>query len=548
MKDDQLNSLSDDLFLELLNEGTATLSSMLTHADDPRYATERFQPESFDPLIKKYGVIPKTEGDPKQISKDMIKDLYVGVPRWTSPRFEYNVGTSINQAASAAYALALEQNVYNINDGLAGNTLIAEEAVTKILSSLAKLDQDAHGIFTFGGTATNMYGMKIGIKKARPGSSQQGVGTGIKIFVTEDAHFSHVTCAEWLGIGIENTVIIPTNEQGYTDLDALKQALVETHEQGFLIGGIFINGGTTYDHAVDDIEHIVALRDQLVHDYHLSYIPHLHVDAVIGWIWLFFTDYDWTNNPLGISPGALSKIKAQYDRIKHIKLADSWGVDFHKSIGGCPIDCSMVVINRREDAMLLSRKSSGTSIHQLAAEYSLKSPVEYTLETSRAAGAPLAALTALHTSGIEGYQKKLANLTEQAVFTRQELAAHPHIEVCRTDSLGFVTIIRIVPPDIESASYGDEKADTTDAGREKTDKISAYTKAFFDWDYHNRIRQGDAGPEFSFSSHYATFQNGAEVGAIKLYPVSPLFTREYAEQTVDTIKKSLDKFKALPHF
>lgn len=542
---DQLSSLSDDLFLELLVDGTKTLSSMITNQDDPRYAIKSFSTKSFAPLIEKYGTIPQKGGDAKQISKEIIKDLYVGVPRWTSPRFEYNVGTSVNQAAAAAYALALQQNVYNINDGLAGNTLIAEEAVTRILAHLAKVNGEAHGIFTFGGTATNLYGMKIGIKKANPHSSKSGVGTNTRIFITEDAHFSHVTCAEWLGIGSDNVIIIGANKDGTSNLEELKQKLTESLDQGFLIGGIFINGGTTYDHCIDDIEGSVKIRDQLIIDYGLTYKPHLHVDSVIGWIWLFFADYNWENNPLHISSVALKRIREQYNRIKHINLADSWGVDFHKSIGGCPIDCSTVIINRREDAMLLSRKSSEIAIHQLAAEYSLKSPVEYTLETSRASGAPLAALTALQTSGIEGYQKKLANLIEQALFMRQELSRCHNIEVCKIDSLGFVTILRILPPDLESSSYSNELIDSTQSGLDRSNRISEYTKSFFDWDYHHRIKTGGTGPEFSFSSKYTTLPNGAEVGAIKVYPVSPLFDKKYAIQTIETIKKSVNEFEKL---
>lgn len=79
------------------------------------------------------------------------------MPRWNSPRLQYNVGTAVNPAAGAAYSLALHQNIYNINDGIAGTTLVAEEAVTKILATLAKLDDTPRGIFTFGGTGQEPY-------------------------------------------------------------------------------------------------------------------------------------------------------------------------------------------------------------------------------------------------------------------------------------------------------------------------------------------------------------------------------------------------------
>lgn len=544
MKDNsQFSSLSNELFLDILAANTTVLADMLNNLDDPRYAIDSYSPDKFPELIEKYSRIPSKAGDSIQISKEITKDLYIGVPRWTSPQLAYNVGTSVNQAAAAAYALALQQNVYNINDGLAGNTLVAEESVAGILSRLAKIEGESHGIFTFGGTATNLYGMKIGIKKAKPNSSRLGVGNAMKIFVTEDAHFSHTTCAEWLGIGSDNIITMKTDENGFTDLENMKRQLTDALDAGFLIGGIFINGGTTYDHIIDDIQGVVEVRNQLVSEYKLDYKPHIHVDSVIGWIWLFFADYDWLKNPLGMTPEALTRIQNQYEKIKHIKLADSWGVDFHKSIGGCPIDCSIVIINKLEDAMLLSRKSNGTSTHQLAAEYSLKSPVEYTLETSRASGAPLAALTALWTSGAEGYQKSLINLVEQAIFIRTQLSTHANIQVSNLYGSGFASIIRVLPADLHSTTYKDEYADNTKSGLLKSDRISQYTKSYFDWDYKNRVKKAKNGPEFSFSSKYTTLPNTAEMGVIKLYPVSPLFNKEYAEEMIDTITKGISLFE-----
>ena len=41
------------------------------------------------------------------------------------------------------------------------------------------------------------------------------------------------------------------------------------------------------------------VRERLVREYQLDYTPHIHADAVIGWAWCVFNDYDFAANPLG---------------------------------------------------------------------------------------------------------------------------------------------------------------------------------------------------------------------------------------------------------
>ena len=60
--------------------------------------------------------------------------------------------------------------------------------------------------------------------------------------------------------------------------------------------------GTTDAFGVDDLDAIADLRDRLVEDYGLDYTPHVHADAVIGWAWSVFNDYDFERNPLGFAP------------------------------------------------------------------------------------------------------------------------------------------------------------------------------------------------------------------------------------------------------
>ena len=58
--------------------------------------------------------------------------------------------------------------------------------------------------------------------------------------------------------------------------------------------------GSTDAFGIDDLQrHRRACVDRLADEFSLGYLPHLHADAVIGWAWSVFNDYDFLANPLG---------------------------------------------------------------------------------------------------------------------------------------------------------------------------------------------------------------------------------------------------------
>ncbi len=60
---------------------------------------------------------------------------------------------------------------------------------------------------------------------------------------------------------------------------------------------------------IDDIETVFEMRNGLVNEFKLPYRPHIHVDSVIGWAYLFFLDYDFSENPSGFSGPVLERLK-----------------------------------------------------------------------------------------------------------------------------------------------------------------------------------------------------------------------------------------------
>lgn len=502
-----------------------------------------FNLKRYSILEEKYGKIPKQGRAPSELISEIISDFFSGAPLWRNPNLQHNIGAAVNVAASSVYALALDVNIYNINSELAGNALAAERAVIKIFADLANLGKNkTYGIFTFGGTATNLYAMKIAISKIFPRATFDGIPQNIKFLITEDAHFSHGVSANWLGIGTKNLIIIPAKEDRRSNLKEAESRAKTILEKGDILAGMIINGGTTYDHAIDDIRGFVNLRNKLVKEYSLKYMPHIHCDSVIGWAWLMFRDYNFKLNPFNFNKDTLKKIELQYQRISKINLADSWGIDFHKGVGGCPIPCSVFMVKNRKDFLFLSKKANPLTLtHQLAEEFSFESPSDYTLETSRPGGAPIAALTALHTLGQKGYQLYLGRLIELVSLFKKLIQPIPDIIVINPYSLGYVTMIAIIPPELNQnfRNLVDKNKKflylRNNATSEIITKINNYMKAFFKWDNETRMNRYFE-TIYSYSSSYIKTSCGAKLSALKFYPVSPHLNESYIKKTVRILK------------
>ncbi len=114
-------------------------------------------------------------------------------------------------------------------------------------------------------------------------------------------------------------------------LHALEAYLRQAFQKGEKVAVILVTMGTTDAFGVDDLGAIAALRDELAREYRLEKPPHIHADAVIGWAWSAFRDYDFAGNPLGFHARTLRSLMDSVGRIGALPRADSLGIDFHKT-------------------------------------------------------------------------------------------------------------------------------------------------------------------------------------------------------------------------
>ena len=484
--------------------------------------------------------IPEEGMTPEIVISSIIKDFFVGAPNWRSPELQYNICAPVNAASQAVLSLSQEINIHNINNDFSGNCLMAEKLVSEMMADLIDLPREkVRALFSFGGTASNMYAMKLAINNAIPSAGKTGVPSNAYVMITEKAHFSHKTVADWLGIGVDRVIQIKADEESRSmvkDAELKARAIIE---KGGIIIAFSLNGGPFYDFAVDDIKAFVDLRSKLMTDYKLSFTPHIHVDSVICWIWLMFNGYDFANNPLKIPEEIIPTLSEQFNRIKEIKLADSWGVDFHKGLGGCPTPCGLFVSNNKEELLLLSKSKRGIDTHHLGNDWSFDDPSDITLETSRSAGLPLTALTSLLTMGKNGFRTFLANQIFATKIFRDLVKQSNHFIVGNEKALGFNTMILIAPEGIKKPNW-DSFLSMVENDEQLLVNANEKIKSFYNWALKENNGINRLG--CSFSRSFYNTKSGKTVSGLKYCFVSPHINNEIVNKEVEKLEKQFVKF------
>lgn len=489
-----------------------------------------------DYVVAKRSELPEKMSSLENVVPELVSYLE-GLPIWGHSRMQQNV---IPPASIPSIIGALLAILYNPNlawDKYSHKVAEAEVETVAIVSKLIGYDPTkSSGVSTFGGTGTVLYAMKVGLEKAIPGAMKQGIRREDQpvIFASDCSHYCHDNVAGWLGLGTDSIIKIPTNIHNEMDIKVLREEAHKALSEGKKIVGIICTMGTTDAFGVDNLEEVVSLRNELADEFQLKPKPHIHADAVIGWIWSVFNQYPWEENPLNFNRGTIHSLAPTQQRMCHLGLADSVGIDFHKT-GFTPCVSSFVLFKEQEDLKLLTRKKEDINYLFDSGEYH---PGLFTLETSRSGAAVLAALANLKLFGKEGFQRIIGHLVEMTQLLRGELGGHPCTTVLNDDNFGTVTLFRVYP---EERVYHDtimELEFTNPAYREQLLKHNEFNRKIYE--YLDKEAMEGKGVSISWTSCYrhTAYGNGEpeeKVPALKSYILSPFTNQECIKQLVDKV-------------
>jgi len=362
--------------------------------------------------------IPKGISTLEEITDDLSNYLQ-GHLNWANPKVQKNVINPVTFSSIITKIITSLGNAIIVSEEYSHKFAEAEIEAVSICANLVGYNPNlAGGFFTFGGTATILYAIKIGIEKAIPDAFSNGVGgENIKVVGSDVSHYGNITAVAWLGLGTKNLVTIPTDQDNSINLEALEAKLHELLNQNQKIAAIIATMGTTDSFGIDNLEFIVKLRDKLVQQYNLDYKPHIHADAVIGWAFSVFNDYDFQNNLMGFTPRTLQSLSDTSNKLRFLHQADSIGIDFHKT-GYVPCTSSLIICRNKTDFSLISSNKKDMPYLFNSGHYH---PGYFTLETSRSSSPPMTALANLKLLGKEGYQSILGHLVTMAGLIRSRI-------------------------------------------------------------------------------------------------------------------------------
>lgn len=488
------------------------------------------------PVTLDYDAARQARIDPNPQTLENVTGMLVqklsGLFIWGHPRAQINV---VPPPTIASIIGGLLPSIYNpnlVSEESSRQVAVAEVEVSAMTADLVGYDSNlSAGLFTFGGTATLLYGIKLGLEKACPGSGRQGLSQHAVILCSEQAHYACLTVANWLGLGQDNVIHVPCTAENEMQTCLLESMARDVLKRGDKIAAIVATMGTTDHFGLDDLQAIHAIRERLVDEFRLDYTPHLHADAVIGWAWSVFNDYDFQKNPLEFRHRTVRALAGTRRRIQQLPLADSIGIDFHKT-GFCPYVSTLFLVKNSQDLELISRQQSDTPYLFHDGHYH---PGRFTLETSRSGSGALAAMANLRLFGKNGLRSLLGHVVAMAEVLREHLEGHAATTVCNRGNFGPVTLFRVYPDGVDTFSILDRELKDANY-RDQLLAHNEYNRKIF------QLVQADAvkgeGVVISLTDCYRETDYGEPIVALKSYILSPFSEEKYVDAVLESLWKA----------
>ena len=354
------------------------------------------------------------------------------------------------------------------------------------------------------------------------------------MITSENAHPCHYEVCNWLGIGKDNCIEAKCNLDGRINIEETEKIICQDIEKGKIFLGFNLNGGSTNELTVDPIKEISELNQKIANKYKLDYIPHIHVDSVLGWVYLFFNDYDYNANPLDIENKHLMKIQSLNKKVQEFKYADSLGIDFHKT-GFCPYVSSLFIVKDRRDFYNLNPDKE-ISLEEL--HYGNYNPFETTLELTRASSGPIMALTTLKSLGIKGFQEIISNMFVSTEKFRNLLIKNENICMINEETEWLTTLFILKPEKYKDCNL-EEIFKLNEKERENIKEYNInYAKYILE-----KGKNGEISFTFTSSRSYKIPNTNIKLGALKAYPMSVFLNGNEVANLVKEILISIEDYK-----
>lgn len=245
-----------------------------------------------------------------------------------------------------------------------------ECAVIDFFANMWKMEKDSYwGYVTTSGTEGNLHGILL---------AREVFPDGV-LYTSQETHYSVFKAAKYYRMECNS---IPTLPMGEIDYDLLTAAIEENRDKPVIIN---VNVGTTVKGAVDDLDRILRILNQLGIPREQFYI---HCDGALFAMMMPFIDY---------AP-----------EVSFNKPIDSIAVSGHKMLG-CPMPCG-VTLSRKEHVKKLEQRIDYLN------------SVDTTIMGSRNGQAALYLWYRLRKKGVDGIKADVVHCLETARYLRDKIS------------------------------------------------------------------------------------------------------------------------------
>ncbi|MEV5382133.1 lysine decarboxylase DesA [Streptomyces sp. NPDC052721] len=412
MRSHLLNGLTAEHYRRSVTEGVERVAAKLATTDRP------FTGVTVDALSPTIDAIDldRPLGDTAAVL-DELEDVYLrDAIYFHHPRYLAHLNCPVVIPAVLAEAVLCAVNSsLDTWDQSAGGTLIERKLIDWTAARIG-LGPAADGVFTSGGTQSNLQALLLAREEAKPGRAgwEEGASlTRLRVFASEVSHFSVRKSAKLLGLGPDAVVTIPVDHDKRMRTVALAHELERCRQDGLIPMAVVATAGTTDFGSIDPLPEIAELCAQ--------YGVWMHVDAAYGC-------------------GLLASLKYR-DRIDGIERADSVTVDYHKSFFQ-PVSSSAVLVRDAATLRHATYHAEYLNPRRMVRER-IPNQVDKSLQTTRRFDALKLWLT-LRTMGADGIGQLFDEVCDLAREGWRLLAADPRYDVVVEPTLSTL-VFRYIP-------------------------------------------------------------------------------------------------------
>ncbi|MEU6067161.1 lysine decarboxylase DesA [Streptomyces sp. NPDC047082] len=412
MRSHLLNDLTAEHYRRSVTEGVERVAAKLATTDRPFTGVTV---DALAPRIERIDLdrpLYDTTAALDELEEVYLRDaIYFHHPRYLA---HLNCPVVIPAVLGEAVLSAVNSSL-DTWDQSAGGTLIERRLIHWTAERIG-LGAAADGVFTSGGTQSNLQALLLAREEAKPGREgweHPASLAKLRIFASEAGHFSVKKAATLLGLGPDSVVCVPVDHDKRMQTVALAHELERCGRDGLIPMAVVATAGTTDFGSIDPLPEIAELCAQ--------YGVWMHVDAAYGC-------------------GLLASLKYR-DRIDGIDRADSVTVDYHKSFFQ-PVSSSAVLVRDAATLGHATYHAEYLNPRRMVHER-IPNQVDKSLQTTRRFDALKLWMT-LRVMGADGIGELFDEVCDLAAEGWGLLAADPRFDVVVRPSLSTL-VFRYIP-------------------------------------------------------------------------------------------------------